>query len=106
MEKEAHSKLSSLAEDILTVLGERTFYGLEILDRINQGRPVPIEFSSLYPALNRLTKKQFVEWRYGDDDETTGGGRRKYYCVTEFGVEALKAVQDYRENLKKLEANS
>jgi PadR family transcriptional regulator, regulatory protein PadR len=96
-------RLSALEEDILTLLGDREFYGLEILAQINVGRSSPTQFGSLYPALDRLDLKGFLSWRWGDDADGTGGARRKYYRATDAGAQALKQVQEYREKLKKLE---
>ncbi|HEY9635252.1 MAG TPA: helix-turn-helix transcriptional regulator [Coleofasciculaceae cyanobacterium] len=94
-------KLSALEEDILTLmLGYEMLYGLEILDGLNNGRPIPIGFGSLYPTLNRLEKKGLVSWKWGDEQDETGGARRKYYKVTGLGATALREVQEYRARLK------
>ncbi len=92
-------KLSAIDEDILTVLLARKLYGLEILDKLNDSRPIPIGFGSLYPALNRLEKKGLVSWQWGDESEETGGARRKYYEVTALGATTLREVQEYRAQL-------
>jgi len=92
-------KLSAIDEDILTVLLGRKLYGLDILDKLNDGRPIPIGFGSLYPALNRLEKKGLVEWHWGDESEETGGARRKYYKITALGETNLREVKEYRERL-------
>lgn len=89
-------RLSAIDEDILTVLLGRELYGLEILDQLNPDRPLQISFGSLYPALNRLEKKGFIEWRWGDIQDGSGGARRKYYKVTGLGIGTLKDVQQYR----------
>jgi len=89
-------KLSAIDEDILTILLGRELYGLELLDQLNPGRPIPLSFGSLYPALNRLEKKKLISWRWGDESEETGGARRKYYKVTGLGANALSEVQQYR----------
>jgi DNA-binding PadR family transcriptional regulator len=98
-EKEEPVKLSAIDEDILTALLGRELYGLEILDVLNNGRPIPIGFGSLYPVLNRLEKKGLVKWHWGDESEETGGARRKYYKVTALGERTLREVQEYRERL-------
>ena len=92
-------KLSSLDEDLLTVLIGREMYGLEMLEKLNLGRPIELGFGSLYPALNRLHKKGLITWRWGDETEETGGARRKYYRVTALGEHNLRAVQVYRQQL-------
>lgn len=89
-------RLSAIDEDVLTALLGRELYGLEILDELNPGRPIPLSFASLYPALNRLEKKGLVSWSWGDQKETSGGARRKYYKVTALGANALREVQEYR----------
>jgi PadR family transcriptional regulator, regulatory protein PadR len=92
-------RLSAIDEDILTVLLGREFYGLEILDELNPGRPIQLRFSSLYPALNRLEKKGMVSWRWGDAVDESGGARRKYYKVTGLGATTLRSIQVYRLSL-------
>jgi PadR family transcriptional regulator, regulatory protein PadR len=99
-EKETEAvRLSAIDEDILTALLGRELYGLEILDELNPGRPITLSFGSLYPALNRLEKKGYLSWRWGDEQEGTGGARRKYYKVTGLGASALNEVQQYRSAL-------
>jgi len=92
-------KISALEEDILTFLGGWEKYGLDILDGLNEGRPIPIGFGSLYPTLNRLEKKGLISWKWGDEQDASGGARRKYYKVTGQGAAALREVQEYRELL-------
>ena len=99
-------KLSALDEDILTVLLGRELYGLEILDQLNLDRPDELMFSSLYPALNRLEKKGFVSWKWGDEHDSSGGARRKYYKVNGAGKAALSEIQQYRASLMKRSAQS
>lgn len=99
MGKEEGVKLSSLEEDILTVMGTQKIYGLEMLEGLNQGRPIPIGFGSLYPTLNRLEKKGLISWKWGDEQDKTGGARRKYYEVTGMGSNVLREVQRYRTQL-------
>jgi PadR family transcriptional regulator, regulatory protein PadR len=89
-------RLSAIDEDLLTALLGRELYGLELLDELNLGRAIALRFGSLYPALNRLEKKGFVAWRWGDAVDESGGARRKYYKVTGLGATTLSAVQRYR----------
>jgi PadR family transcriptional regulator, regulatory protein PadR len=99
-------RLSAIDEDILTVLlGREQLYGLEILDELNLDlpnhprRPIPLRFSSLYPALNRLELKGLVDWKWGDEMDESGGARRKYYKVTGLGARTLLSVREYRKAL-------
>lgn len=91
--------LSAIEGDILSVLLGRELYGLDILNKLNPNRPIPLSFGSLYPALNRLEKKGFLEWRWGDEQEETGGARRKYYKVTGLGSRVFSQWQHYRMQL-------
>ncbi len=96
-EKQKSIKLSSIDEDILTVLLGRELYGLEILDYINPNRPgTPLTYGSIYPALNRLEKKGLIESKWGDESTGSSGARRKYYKVTGLGASSLSDVQNYR----------
>lgn len=67
------ARLSAIDEDLLTALLGRELYGLEVLEVLNPGRPIKLRFGSLYPALNRLEKKGFVTWRWGDEMDESGG---------------------------------
>lgn len=91
--------LSAIEGDILSVLLGRELYGLDILNKLNPDRPIHLSFGSLYPALNRLEKKGFLEWRWGDEQEETGGARRKYYKVTLLGAKVFNQWQHYRMQL-------
>lgn len=93
-------RLSAIEEDILTGMGSQELYGLGILDQLNLGRSFDLSFGSLYPALNRLDKKGFISWRWGDSQDGSGGARRKYYKVTGLGFKVLADVQDYRKTLR------
>jgi DNA-binding PadR family transcriptional regulator len=97
--KKKQIKLSALDEDVLTVLLGRELYGLEILDQLNLDRPDELMFSSLYPALNRLEKKGFVSWKWGDEHDSSGGARRKYFKVNGSGAAVLREIQQYRAAL-------
>jgi PadR family transcriptional regulator, regulatory protein PadR len=94
-------RISAIEEDILTALLGQERYGLEVLDVINPGRPTQLSFGSLYPALNRLEKKGFIKWRWGDEQDNSGGARRKYYEVTGLGKTTLLELQKYRSALAK-----
>lgn len=92
-------KLTAIDQDILTALGGRELYGLEVLDELNLDRGIKLSFGSLYPALNRLEKKGFICWRWGDEQEVSGGARRKYYKMTALGATALRDIEQYRAAL-------
>jgi PadR family transcriptional regulator, regulatory protein PadR len=97
--------LSLLDQHILMCLGDRTLYGLELMQSLNQGRPIPLDFGSIYPALDRGVAKGLLKWRWGDDGDGSGGGRRKYFAATVLGVQALEAWKKYQENLQEKDSD-
>ncbi|MDJ0677027.1 MAG: helix-turn-helix transcriptional regulator [Calothrix sp. MO_167.B42] len=68
-----------LETSILDVLSGERLSALDILNKINQHRTIPFSLGSLYPPLNRLEKKGFIESNWGEEEEGAGGARRKYY---------------------------
>jgi DNA-binding PadR family transcriptional regulator len=96
MGRENVAKLSSLDEDVLTALGDRTFPAVEIHKKLNSvERPAPLLLNRVYPILDRLEQKYFVVSRWEEG--------HRLYTVTKLGAKALKAVQEYRKNLRNLE---
>lgn len=92
--------LSANEFDILLVLRGKELYGLEILEIINTcDRPVELKYGSLYPTLDRLEKRDFIEYRWGDETELGSGARRKYYKVLPQGMAVLRAWESYRKRL-------
>lgn len=99
-------KVSAVDQDILTVMNSgRELYGLELLDVLNCDRQnlvgCELSYGSIYPALNRLTKKELITWRWGDEHDESQGARRKYYKITNLGKQRLREIKEYRDNLFK-----
>ncbi len=88
-------ELKGIEFDVVITVIPKELYGLDILEQINKGRPTPLSFSSLYPALNRLIRKGYIDWRWGEVTDGTGGARRKYYKATGLGQKAAKQWMDY-----------
>lgn len=100
MSKKKKIKISAIDEDVLTVLwGGRKMYGLEILDEVNNGRPVVLSYGSLYPALYRLENRDLITGKWGEECQEAGGARRKYYKITGLGTITLEEVREYRNQL-------
>ncbi len=74
---------------LLSLLGERPHYGLEMLDRLRGEASLPIAEGTIYPLLHRLERAGFVtaEWRIEGNKRP-----RKYYALTEAGA-AERAAQ-------------
>lgn len=95
--------LSSLEEDILTVLTVQPAYGLEISKAIetasNGSRKISV--GSLYPSLRRLEQKGFVTsyWDTNEEGAERSGARRRYYKISSTGSSVLLENRTIRENL-------
>ena len=95
-------RLSSVEEDILTLLVGRELYGLAILEasRTAVGRTRALRPGSLYTALAKLEHKGLVRGWWGDErPKERGGARRRYYTATGLGAEVLTATQLRRAQL-------
>jgi DNA-binding PadR family transcriptional regulator len=94
--------LSKLEEEILNLLTGRELYGLQIVEafaEVSQGtRKVGI--GTLYPTLSRLEKRGLVISRMEDRPKNEGGGaRRKFFRITQEGMHALVAAENFRKSL-------
>lgn len=74
---------------LLQLLAEKDMYGYEIVKEMEKrsGFALQVKEGTLYPALHRLEKQQYIEayWR-----EPEKGPARKYYRMTESGKEILE----------------
>jgi len=94
--------LSSLEEDLLTLLEAQELYGLEIIKAMQSatGGKRKIGYGSLYPTLHKLQKRGFLKARWGEDTPTErAGARRRYYRITAQGQEALNQTRKIRVKL-------
>jgi len=70
---------------VLKLLAERTMYGYEIIQIINERTEGAFNWKegTLYPVLHRLAGQGYLvtEWRTGDT-----GKKRKYYQLTRKGL--------------------
>lgn len=97
--------LSELEKVLLTLLHDRSLYGLEFVNAIQKasnGRR-EVGFGSLYPTLTRMEKKGFVRWYWGDEQT---GPRRKYYDITPYGKEVLQEDWRFHEELRAVDVAS
>lgn len=73
---------------LLSLIEQEDLYGYEIAKRIKEksGDLYSLGEGTLYPALQRLEKKELIKSYWGDSET---GGRRKYYKITENGNKEL-----------------
>jgi PadR family transcriptional regulator PadR len=70
--------------------GEQHGYGISQAIRATSGEVLQVETGSLYPALHRLERQNWVksEWKKSESNQ-----RAKYYKITKLGKEQL--ASDY-----------
>jgi PadR family transcriptional regulator, regulatory protein PadR len=78
---------------ILSTLFDADNYGYEISKEIKERTDGSFEIqeATLYLALKRLEKQNFIEAYWGSESQ---GGKRKYYHVTDLGMEQLEEMKN------------
>lgn len=80
---------------VLGLLKERTMYGYELSQQINQRSKGKLDIAVLYPVLYRLEEQGFVVI---SDTAVENGRARSYYSITEAGLAHLeKSAAEFRE---------
>ncbi|MFJ7744492.1 PadR family transcriptional regulator [Peribacillus sp. NPDC097295] len=85
---------------ILSLLSQKELYGYEmtkVLRKMGEGQ-YEISEGTLYPALKRLEKKEYIEGYWQESE----AGRRKYYRLTDSGqteLERKRSSFSFLENL-------
>jgi PadR family transcriptional regulator, regulatory protein PadR len=74
---------------LLTIISKRDTYGYEIIQELKKHSKNEYNMSqgTLYPALKRMEKKEFIESYWGESET---GMRRKFYRITVSGRSELK----------------
>lgn len=75
---------------LLCILRERSHYGLEILQRMNEDAGLDVADGTIYPLLHRMEASGFVsaEWRIEHEQARP----RKYYALTPEGETELTTM--------------
>ncbi|MGD7023197.1 PadR family transcriptional regulator [Rossellomorea vietnamensis] len=73
---------------LLSLISQRDMYGYEMVKRLKESSDDLYNMSegTLYPALKRLEKQEWVTSYWSETDK---GTRRKYYHITDKGQEEL-----------------
>lgn len=84
---------------VLLAIGDRDIYGLDLCDRIKRTTNGlhKLSLGAIYPVLQSLEKKGFIESRWGD--EATRGARRRYHRCTDLGIAVIKQIVSVQQNL-------
>lgn len=86
---------------LLLLIAKEDLYGYEIAKKLKEKSNYlyTIGEGTLYPALQRMEKKELIKSYWGDSDS---GGRRKYYSITDQGKKQLDKRLNEWESLSKL----
>jgi len=71
-------------------------YAIAIIDEMEERLNRTVSIGSLQTVLRRLEKKGYLTSEFGEVTKVRGGKRKKYFQVTNFGRNALKAKKDER----------
>lgn len=74
-------------------------YGVTIQETLEQEANRTVSVGAIYAALDRLSRKGFVESWVGGATEERGGRRKRFYRVTSAGIAGLKEMRRVREKL-------
>ena len=99
------TRLSSLEEDILTLLVGRDLCAQEIIQFLGEAGDghTGVVQSTPYSVLPRMQEKGFVDSRWSQAGESaSGGSRRRYYRLTEEGLRTLQERRRFRTQLEAL----
>ncbi len=89
---------------VLSLLGHRESYGLEILNALSRGSSFEVSEGSIYPLLKRLETSGKIRSRWVEAED--GGARRKYYSLSPEGEHLLGLMraewQRFRQDLSEM----
>lgn len=74
-------------------------YGVSIRDRINKDTGEKWSFASIYPPLDSLKNKGFVDKTKGDPLPERGGKSRYFYRITPAGKKMLIRIFNSRQKI-------
>jgi DNA-binding PadR family transcriptional regulator len=85
---------------VLLALGAGDAHGFAIRERVEErtGGKLKLWPATLYGTIRQLTEHELIEALEGDDDPDDDG-RRRYYRLTSYGRQALRAEADRLEGL-------
>ena len=81
-----------LEYSILLILEQQTYYGYEILQKLNNYPIISSTESTVYPLLRRLQKEGYLTSTW--QESAAGVPPRKYYVITEQGLKYLDAMKN------------
>ena len=76
-------------------------YGINVFQYLEETTQIKMAVGVVYFALDRLTKRGFLESYRGEPTAIRGGMRKKHYRITKKGLDALTESKDIMERLWK-----
>lgn len=74
---------------VLLIISSGDVYASDIINILNEASLITVE-GTVYPLLSKLTRERKVEYRW---EESPNGPPRKYYTLSQYGHEFLKAYK-------------
>jgi DNA-binding PadR family transcriptional regulator len=74
-------------------------YGISVYQHLENLTQSKVAIGVVYFALDRLTKRGFLESYKGEPTAVRGGMRKKYYSITQKGLDALGASKKANERI-------
>lgn len=92
-------KKGSLSFLVLSILKDKQeYYGYDLISEVKKKTEIEIAEGTLYPLMNRLREEKLVESKWV---EQNSGIPRKYYNITNSGLNTVKEMAKYWNNLNK-----
>jgi len=90
-------KKGTLSFIVLNILKDQEYYGYELIESVREHTEIEVAEGTLYPLMNRLKKDELVTSKWVEQES---GIPRKYYILTDAGVNILKQMQVYWDDLE------
>ena len=90
-------KKGTLSFIVLNILKDKEYYGYELIESVREHTEIEVAEGTLYPLMNRLKKDELVTSKWVEQES---GIPRKYYSLTDTGVNILKRMQVYWDDLE------
>lgn len=74
-------------------------YGIKVYQHLEKITQTKVSIGVVYFALDRLTKRGFLESYKGEPTAVRGGMRKKYYRITKKGLEALTTSKKMNDRI-------
>jgi DNA-binding PadR family transcriptional regulator len=74
-------------------------YGISVYQHLERLTQSKVSMGVVYFALDRLTKRGFLESYKGEPTAVRGGMRKKYYRITQKGLDALAASKEMNDRI-------